>query len=175
MNLEIDINTMNNSLQSPEVLQKRKYRKPKKTTFNEIINKKEYKVGELTPQEKEITDVITNRGELFDLLHKFYKMGIIVAYTYFEAYNKDIMRVLDNTSDYERYNILSNLGKNKDLKKLNDTLNIDVESQYSNWNYLLEGYIFRNMIVHNNGKFDDNFINQLTNLNPLLVNKINNI
>ena len=102
-------------------------------------------------------------------------MGIIVAYAYFEAFNKDIMRVLDNTSSYERYNILSNLGINNDLNKLNNTLGIDVETHYSNWKSLIEGYVLRNMIVHSNGRFDQNFMNQLTNLNPLLVDEINNI
>ena len=172
-NLKIDINAMSNSLQSPKVLQKRKFRKSKKTTLNEIINKGEWKVGELTPQEREITDAITNRGNLNDLLHKFYKMGIIVAYAYFEAYNKDMMRVLDNTSDYERYNILSSLGNNKDIEKINDKLEIDVKTQYSNWNSLIEGYILRNMIVHSNGEFDKDFICQMSKINTLVVDKIN--
>jgi len=166
-NLEIDIKAMNNSRQSPEVLQKRKFRKPKKTTLNEIINKREFIKGELTPQEREITDAITDQGNLIDLLYKFYKIGIIVTYTYFEAFNKDMMRVLDNTSDYEKYNILSNLGKNEDLKMLNKTLNIDFEEQYSNWKSLKQGYLIRNMIVHDNGRFDKKSINKLYNLNAL--------
>lgn len=175
-NLKIDINAMNNLIQSPKVIQKRKFRKPKKTTLNEIINKGEYKIGELTPQEREITDVITNRGNLFDLLHKFYKMGIIVAYAYFEAFNKDMMRVLDNTSDYERYNILSSLGRrNEDLRKLNNTLNIDLEVQYSNWKSLIQGYVLRNMVVHDNGRFDKESINKLFNLNALDLDDIENI
>jgi len=172
-NLKIDINAMSNSLQSPKVLQKRKFKKSKKTTLNEIISKGEYTVGKLTPQEREITDAITNRGNLNDLLHKFYKMGIIVAYAYFEAYNKDMMRVLDNTSDYERYNILSSLGNNKDIEKINDKLEIDVKTQYSNWNSLIEGYIMRNMIVHSNGEFDKDFIRKMSKINTLVVDKIN--
>ena len=100
-------------------------------------------------------------------------MGIIVAYAYFEAFYKDMMRVLDNTSDYERYNILSSSGNNKDIEKLNDKLEIDIKTQYSNWNSLIEGYILRNMIVHNNGEFDKNFISQMSKINLLVVKKIN--
>ncbi len=173
MNLKIDVEAMQNLKQSPKVIQKRKIRKPKKTPLNEIINKVEFKIIEQTKQEREITDAITNRGNLFDLLYNFYKMGIIVSYAYFEAFNKDIMRVLDNTSDYERYNILSSLGKNDDVKKLNHTLEIDVKTQYSNWNSLIGGYVLRNMIVHNNGEFDGNFINQMSKIKPLVGEKIN--
>ncbi len=57
-NLEIDIKAMNNSIQSPKVVQKRKFRKTKKTTLNEIINKGEYKIGELTPQERDFTKLV---------------------------------------------------------------------------------------------------------------------
>ncbi len=175
-NLEIDIKAMNNLIHSPKLLQKRKLRKPKKTTLNEIINKGEYKIGELTPQEREITDAITKHASLNDLMYKFYKIGIIIAYVYFEAFNKDMMRVFDNTSNYERYNILSNLGrKNEDLKKLNDTLMINIEVQYSNWKSLIEGYILRNMIVHNNGRFDKKTINKLFNLKALDLDDINKI
>lgn len=86
------------------------------------------------------------------------------------------MRVLDNTSDYKGYNILSNLGrKNEDLKKLNNTLNIDFEVQYSNWNSLKQGYVLRNMVVHNNGRFDKKSINKLFNLKALDLDDIENI
>lgn len=175
-NLERDIKAMNNLIHSPKLLQKRKFRKPKKTDFMEIIKKGEYKIGELTEKENEEIDAITKHASLNDLMYKFYKIGIIIAYVYFEAFNKDMMRVFDNTSNYERYNILSNLGrKNEDLKKLNDTLMINVEVQYSNWKSLIEGYILRNMIVHNNGRFDKKTINKLFNLKALDLDDVENI
>jgi len=174
-NLKIDIEAMNNLIQSSKVVQKRKFRKPKKTTLNEIINKGEYKIGELTPQEREITDAITNRGNLIDLLHKFYKVGIIVAYAYFEAFNKDIMSVFNSTENYEQFNILSKDKKKRDIKKLNDTLNINLEKQFFQWKSLKDGYALRNIIIHNNGRIDEKFTNEVLIPNGLTIEDIRDI
>ena len=174
-NLEIDIKAMNNSIQSPKILQKRKYRKPKKTTLNEIINEGEYKIGELSTKEKEEIDAITKHASLIDLTHKFYKMGIIIAFVYFEAFNKDIMSVFDSTENYERYNILSKDKKKRDIKKLNDTLNINLEDQFFQWKSLKDGYDLRNIIVHNNGRIDEKFTNEVLIPNGLTIEDIREI
>jgi len=172
-NLEIDIKAMNNLIHSPKLVQKRKFRKPKKTNIMEFLKKGEYKIGELTKKEKERIDAITKYASLTDLIQKFYKMGVIIAYVYFEAFNKDIMSVFDSTDNYEYFNILSKDKKKRDIKKLNDTLNINVEEQFSKWKFLKQGYILRNTIVHNNGEITENFINEMSNLNNPIVEDIN--
>lgn len=174
-NLKIDITGMNNLIHSTEVVQKRKFRKPKKTTLNEIINKGEYKIVQLSTKEKEEIDAITNRGNLIDLLHKFYKMGIIIAFVYIEAFNKDIMSVFNSTENYERFNILSKDKKKRDIKKLNDTLNINLEDQFFQWKSLKDGYDLRNIIVHNNGRIDKKFTNEVLIPNGLTIEDIREI
>ena len=171
-NLKIDVEAMNNLIHSSKLVQKGKFGKTKKTTLNEIINKGEYKIGELTPHEREITDAIINRGNLIDLLHKFYKMGIIITFVYFEAFNKDIMRVLTSTENYERFNILSKDKKKRDIKKLNNTLNINLEDQFFQWESLKDGYDLRNIIVHDNGRLDKKFTNEVNLPNGLTIEDI---
>lgn len=175
MNLEIDISAMNNLIQSPKVVQRRKYRKPKKTTLMEFLKKGEFKIVELTEKEKENIDAITKYASLNDLILKFYKIGIIVAYVYFEAFNKDMMKVLDNTSSYERFNILLSYGKNKYLPKFNKTFDIELEEQFVQWKSLIEGYAIRNMIVHNNGRIDEKFSNEMLISNGLTTEDIDEI
>ncbi len=170
-NLIIDIKAMNRLIYSPTVLEKRRFRKPKKTNFMEILKKGKYRIVQIPSKEKEKIDAITKYGNLIDLTQRFYKLGIIVAYVYLEAFIKDIMRVFNDTFNYENFNILVKKGKNKYLEELNNTFNINVKEQYSNWNSLIQGYALRNIIVHNNGKIDKKFLENF----PSVKNKIKKI
>lgn len=174
-NLEVDINRMNDLNRSTEISKERKFRKSKKTNLMEIIKKNKYKTVPLSDKEKEEIDAFSKYASVNDLTQKFYKMGIIIAFVYFEAFNKDIMSIFDSTSDHEYYNILSSDKKKKNIKKLNDTLNINLEEQYSQWKSLKVGYYLRNRIVHNNGKIDQKFINKVNNLNDLNMEDMSEI
>lgn len=165
MNLEIDIKNMNKSIQSPKLLQTRKFRKPKKTTFLEILKKGKYEERPLRGNLKIKIDAITNHTNIDDLTQRYSKRGIIIAFVFFEAFIKDIIKILDNSVDTNFFNILSDNPRN--LRRFNEAFNNNLDEQFSQWKFLKYGYYVRNIIVHNNGKIDENFINKCNNLyNP---------
>jgi len=73
--------------------------------------------------------------------------------------------------------IISNIPSNIDLfvpKFLEPCLNIKFSTQFQKWENLRESYFRRNAIVHNNGKYSENYVNNM-NLNSDILNKEINI
>lgn len=156
MNLEIDIKNTNKSIHSPKLLQTRKFRKPKKTTFMEILRKGEYEVKPLTGNLKKKIDAISNHTNIVDLTQRYSKRGIIIAFVYFEAFIKDSMNILDSSVNVNNFNILSD--NPRSLRKFNEAFNINLDEHFSQWRFLKYGYYVRNIIVHNNGRINEKFI-----------------
>jgi hypothetical protein len=165
MNLEIDIRNMNKSIHSPKLIQKRKFRKPKKTTFMEFLRRGKYDVKPVTGNLKKQIFAIMNHSNIVDLTQRYSKRGIIIAYVFFEAFIKDIMKILDNSVDTNFFNILSD---NPDsLHIFNGAFNNNLDEEFSQWKFLKYGYYVRNILVHNNGRINEKFINKCNNLyNP---------
>lgn len=134
--------------------------------IKETKEKGEYKnIKEFERFEKIMKGMDSSFFNPYDLIYGFFKMGIIVAFVFFEAFNNELINIIDELTDDEKYIARSVHNVEVNLKEeINEHLEISIETDFVYWEYLLYYHYLRHILVHRNGKVDDVFINKVKEL-----------
>jgi len=98
----------------------------------------------------------------YNILYSYFKIGIIVAFTLFEAFNNEIIGLLKNISIEQRLQGIGIHRVEKELKnELNNLFKIKIENDLKIWKYLVHFHLVRNLLVHRDGQIDAFYIRKV--------------
>ncbi len=101
----------------------------------------------------------------YDLIYGFFKMGIIVAFVFFEAFNNELINIIDELPDDDKYKDRSVHNIKTHLRnEMNRLLRIKIETEFEYWEYLIYYHYLRQILVHRDGKIDEDYINKVKEL-----------
>ncbi len=101
----------------------------------------------------------------YNILNSYFKIGIIVGFTLFEAFNNEIINLLKDLPIEQQ---LQGLGfhnvENQLKKELNKLLNFQIEDDFTHWKYLIHFHLIRNLLIHRDGQIDDMYLKKVQEL-----------
>ena len=101
----------------------------------------------------------------YDILYSYFKIGIIVAFTLFEAFNNEIIGLLKNISIEQQLQGIGIHSVEGDLKKeLNKLFKIKIENDLNIWIHLVHFHQVRNLLIHRDGQIDDYYMRKVKEL-----------
>jgi len=92
-----------------------------------------------------------------DLAYFFYNMGFIIAFVLFEAFNNELIYILEEVPKNGKYRGISIHNIKKLENKINELLIIDIKKKFRLWGYIEYYHLSRNNLVHRDGIVDSIF------------------